>query len=123
VKDESIKEMNASKRACKAVEKNLDLAVRKHLQNPTAVSDREIERLERALAEASILFTLKKDAADEAAAEWEAVDALLATLLSQPSQEEIDDKDELDEEEYDEELELDEYIEDFGPLDSVEGVI
>lgn len=115
--------MNASKRACKAVEKSLDLAVRKHLRNPTAASNQEIERLERALAEASILFTSKKEAADEAAAEWEAADALLATLLSQPSQEEINDEEELDEEEYDEELELDGYIEDFGPLDSVEGVI
>jgi hypothetical protein len=75
------------------------------------------------LAETSILFILKKDAADEAAAEWEAVDALLAILLSQPSQEEINDEDELDKEEYDEELELDEYIEDFRPLDSVKGVI
>ena len=82
MKDESIKEMNASKRACKAVEKNLDLAIRKHLQNPTIALDREIERLERALAEASILFISKKDTADEAADEWEAADALLATLLS-----------------------------------------
>jgi len=43
-------------------------------------------------------------------------------LLSQPSQEEINE-DELDKEQYNEELELNEYIEDFGPLDSVEGVI
>jgi len=122
VKDESIKEINASKRAYKAVEKNLDLAIRKHLQNPTIALNQEIERLERALAKASILFTLKKEAADKAATEWEAADALLATLLSQPSQEEIDE-DELDKEQYDKELELDEYIEDFGPLDSVKGII
>ena len=82
MKDKSIKEINASKWACKAVEKNLDLAIRKHLQNPTVASDREIERLKRALAKASILFILKKDIVDKAAAEWEAVDALLATLLS-----------------------------------------
>jgi len=51
------------------VEKNLDLAIRKHLQNPTTASNQEIEQLERALAEASILFTSKKEAADKAAAE------------------------------------------------------
>ena len=51
------------------MEKNLDLAIRKHLQNPTTASNQEIEQLERALAEASILFTSKKEAADKAAAE------------------------------------------------------
>ena len=60
---------------------------------------------------------------DKATAEWEAIDALLATLLSQPLQEEINNKDELDKEEYDKELELNKYIEDFGPLDSVKGII
>ena len=74
--------MNASKQAYKAVEKNLDLAIRKHLQNPTIALNQEIKRLKRVLAKTSILFILKKDIADKAAAEWEAVDALLATLLS-----------------------------------------
>ena len=60
---------------------------------------------------------------DKATAEWEAIDALLAKLLSQPLQEEINNKDELDKEEYDKELELNKYIEDFGPLDSIKGII
>ena len=75
------------------------------------------------LVKISILFTSKKDAVDKAAAEWEAADTLLAILLSQPSQEEINNKDKVDKEEYNKELELNKYIKDFGPLNSIKGVI
>jgi hypothetical protein len=118
VKDEFIKEMNASKRAYKAAEKKLtlDLAVRKYQQNPTAALNQEIEQLEQALDEASILFTLRKERADEAIAEWEASRDLLLSLSQRTQQEAINvDEDELDEEEYDEEYneeeELNQYIE------------
>ena len=49
--------------------------------------------------------------------------ALLAILLSQPLQEKINNKDKLDKEEYNKELELNKYIEDFRPLDSIKRII
>ena len=117
--------MNALKWAYKAAEKNLDSAVKKHQRKPTIASNQEIEQLERALAEASILLTLREETANEAIAEQEAVNALLASL-SRPTPQEATDVIDVDEDklynkeynkEYDEEAELNEYTE------SIEGVI
>ena len=74
------------------------------------VLNKEIKKLENALAKASVKFIRKKEAANKAINKWEDACVLIA-LLSQPTQEVIDvDKDELDEE-YDEEAEFDKYIE------------
>ena len=80
VKDEFIKEMNALKRAYKAAEKKLDLAVRKYQQNPTVALNQEIEQLKQALDKASILFILRKERADEAITKQEASRDLLLSL-------------------------------------------
>jgi len=123
VKDEFIKEINASKRAYKAAEKKLDLAVRKYQRNPIIALNQEIKQLKQALDKASILFTLRKERADKAITKWEASRDLLLSLSQHTEQEAIDvNEDELDEEEYnkeyneeynkeyDEEEELNQYI-------------
>ena len=103
--------MRASKRAYKATEKKLDTTIRKYQQNYTTALNQEIKELKNALAEASVEFIRKKEAADKAVDKWEDACVLIASL-SQPTQEVIDvDEDELDDEEYDEEAEFDEYIE------------
>ena len=81
MKDEFIREMNASKRAYKAAEKNLDLAVKKHQRKPTTAPNQEIEQLKRELAKAFILLILREETANKAIAKWEAVSALLALLF------------------------------------------
>ena len=116
--------MNALKRAYKAAEKKLDLAIRKYQRNPTIALNQEIKQLEQALDKASILFTLRKERADEAITKWEASRDLLLLLSQYTEQEAIDvNEDELDkeeynkeynkeyDEEYDEEEELNQYIE------------
>ena len=89
--------------------------------------NKEIKELKNALAEASVEFIRKKEAADKAIDKWEDACVLIASL-SQPTQEvidvdedEVDDEEyneaddeeynEVDDEEYDEEVEFDEYIE------------
>ena len=103
--------MRASKRAYKATEKKLDIAIRKYQRNYTIALNQEIKELKNALAKASVEFIWKKEAADKAIDKQEDVCVLIA-LLSQPTQEVINfDKDELDDKEYDEEAEFNKYIE------------
>ena len=103
--------MRVSKRAYKAIEKKLNITIRKYRRNYTIVLNQEIKELKNALAKASIKFIWKKEAANKAIDKQEDTCVLIA-LLSQPTQEVIDvDEDELDDKEYDEEVEFDEYIE------------
>ena len=103
--------MRVSKQAYKAIEKKLNITIRKYQRNYTIALNKEIKELKNALAKASVEFIRKKEAADKAIDKWEDAYVLIA-LLSQPIQEVINvDKDELDDKEYDEEVEFDKYIE------------
>ena len=102
--------MRVFKRAYKAIEKKLNITIRKYQRNYTMALNQEIKELKNTLAKASIKFIQKKEAANKAINEQEDICVLIA-LLSQPIQEVINvNKDELDNKEYDEEVEFDEYI-------------
>ena len=103
--------MRISKRAYKAIEKKLNITIRKYWRNYTIALNQEIKELKNALAKASVKFIRKKEAANKAINKWEDVCVLIA-LLSQPIQEVINvNKDKLDNKEYDKEAEFNEYIE------------
>ena len=103
--------MRVSKRAYKAIEKKLNITIRKYQRNYTIALNKEIKELKNALAKASVKFIQKKEVANKAINKQEDACVLIA-LLSQYIQEVINvNKDELDDKEYDEEVEFDEYIE------------
>ena len=109
--------MRVSKRVYKAIEKKLNIAIRKYQRNYTIALNQEIKELENALAKASVKFIQKKEVANKAINKQEDTYVLIA-LLSQPIQEvininkdELDNKDKLDDKEYNEEVEFNEYIE------------
>ena len=104
--------MHIFKQAYKAIEKKLNITIRKYQQNCTIALNQEIKELKNALAKASVKFIWKKEAANKAINEWEDACVLIASL-SQPIQEEAInvDEDKLDNKEYDKEAEFDEYIE------------
>ena len=103
--------MRVSKRAYKAIEKKLNITIRKYWRNYTIALNQEIKELKNALAKASIKFIQKKEAANKAINKQEDIYILIA-LLSQPIQEVINvNKDKLDNKEYDKEAEFNEYIE------------
>ena len=75
------------------------------------VLNQEIKELKNALAEASVKFIQKKEAANKAIDKWEDICVFIA-LLSQPIQEVINvNKDELNNKEYNKEVEFNKYIE------------
>ena len=109
--------MRASKWAYKATEKKLNTTIRKYQRNYTMALNQEIKELKNALAEASVKFIRKKEAADKAFDKQEVACVLIASL-SQPTQEvinvnkdELDNKDKLDNKEYNKEVGFDKYIE------------
>ena len=102
--------MRASKQAYKAIEKKLNITIRKYQQNHITALNQEIKELKNALAKASVKF-IQKGAANKAINKQEDVYIFIA-LLSQPIREVINvNKDELDNKEYNKEAEFDEYIE------------